>query len=113
MSSIPHFNMQDGIVKSSLVQQVQFRQQALQRAAEGTLGALHDEAARQASETIREVPEAENQGIRDEGDEREEGEGRRRRRRRERGDEEEAENPPPRHASPPTIGPARRIDITA
>lgn len=90
------FNIQDGIIKSSLVQQIQDRGNDIARAAEAARVGQHAEEARQASEFVAATQEAENHGIRQE-QERKRQERRRRQKRSpsETDSEDESPKPPP------------------
>ncbi len=57
-------NMQDGVVKSPLVQQVQQRGADLSRVQQSTQVPFNQELARQADEVVLQTAEAENEGIR-------------------------------------------------
>ena len=71
-------NLQDGVVKSSLVQQVQSRAAEVARTQDSSNVVFNNELARQADEVVLQTNQAENDGIR----QKEEREGRQRRRRR-------------------------------
>ena len=58
-------NLQDGIIKSPLVQQMQEQAAAVFRAEEGARRTFHDEMARQAEETTQETAQSENETIRE------------------------------------------------
>jgi hypothetical protein len=100
-------NLQDGIVKSSLVQQVQERAADLVRSDQAARVNFHQELARQAEEVIAETPQAEHEAIREE-EERGEGQGQRRRSRHQADQAESSEEQKP--SSPPSLSP-HRIDI--
>ena len=100
-------NIQDGVVKSALVQQIQARAGEMARVQDVSQVAFDDEMARKADETVEELNQGENEAIQEE-EERGEQQQRRRRRRRHDADEpeEEAEDTkPPPHDS-------HHIDVT-
>jgi len=101
-------NLQDGIVKSPLVQQMQERPGEVARMQDASQLAFNEEITRQADETVAQLNQAEHEAIRAD-QERGQGQGRRRRRRPERQD---AEAEPQNQSPPPAIGGPHRIDIT-
>lgn len=64
MSAINNLNMQDTVVKSSLVQSVQERDGDVNRAHLRAAEAFQEEVTRQAGEVVKNVPTAEQGGIR-------------------------------------------------
>lgn len=88
-------NIQDGMIKSSLVQQIQDRGNDILRAAEGAQAAHHAEEARQASEFIAPTLATENEGIRQEQERKRQERRRRQKRHRPESDEEDASPSPP------------------
>lgn len=62
-------NMQDSIVKASLVTQVQHRAAALARVQQSTQVPFNQELARRADEVVSQTAEAENEGIRENDEE--------------------------------------------
>lgn len=100
-------NMQDGFVKSPLVQGVQQRDATIGRAFQDAQAARTDDLTRQAEETIHETTESEQEGIRDEQQRRQQ----QRRRKAQQGfaATDEDETLPEAAPTPPT---SRMIDIT-
>ena len=64
MSAINNLNMQDTVVKSSLVQSVQERDGDVNRAHTQAAQAFQDEVARRAEEAVQTVMQPEQEGIR-------------------------------------------------
>ena len=112
--------IQETLVKTHLVQQVQSRGTEQTRAQEQAQTQFHRDLAREADEVVLSMTRAEESAINENDEDREKGEGRRRR--RNRPDEEEAEpeggeTAPPSRLAPP-LGPppppdvgSRRIDF--
>ena len=117
-------NIQDTLVKTHLVQQVQSRDADVVRAREQIQPQLQRELAREADEVVLSMTRAEEGEIREEDENREKGEGRKRRKSSdgEDGDDGEGDEtlealPPPPPMAPP-IGPppppavgSRKIDF--
>ncbi len=102
-------NLQDGVVKSPLVQQIQGRAAEVARTQDASHVAFNDELARQADEVVLQTNQAENDGIRD----KEEREGRqRRRRKRQTGKTHDDDSALAAGKNPDHSGHASVIDIT-
>ncbi len=105
-------NMQDNVIKSSLVQQVQSRGGDIAKAAEMAQNLFKDELARQADETVKETPQTENGVIHDDQEREQGGKPPRRRRQRRHGEESEDESTEQGDGTPPSPDGPHRIDLT-
>lgn len=102
-------NLQDGILKSPLVQTFQTRADDMARAVQATHVSFNEELARQADEVVLQTRQTEQETIREDMKREQQERQRRIRRRVAAATPEEAEEKPP---SPPP-SPLHRVDILA
>lgn len=92
MSAI-NLNMQDNVMKSAYVSQIQDRSVDVARADHQAQSAFHEELTRQANEVVENVQEADQEEINEKNEKEKQREGKKKRRRRnpEEGEEKQAD----------------------